>query len=102
MPINGNADPAQLTQYAPTMAALDTEALTLPDVKVLQVIYEIDDAVMAELLPPALHPTIPPDGARHRDARRGWAAGRVHDSHRPGWLSRRCASARSADARGLH
>ena len=60
MPINGNADPAQLTQYAPTMAALDTEALTLPDVKVLQVIYEIDDAVMAELLPPVLHPTIPP------------------------------------------
>lgn len=60
MPINGNADPSQLTQYAPDMASLDTDALTLPDVKVLQVIYEIDDSVMAELLPPALHPTIPP------------------------------------------
>ncbi len=60
MPINGNADPTQLTQYAPAMASLDTEPLTLPDVKVLQVIYEIDDAAMADLLPPALHPTIPP------------------------------------------
>ena len=60
MPINGNADPSQLTRYAPTMSNLDTEALTLPDVKVLQVIYEIDDSVMAELIPPALHPTIPP------------------------------------------
>ena len=60
MPINGNAAASQLTQYAPAMASLDTEPLTLPDVKVLQVIYEIDDAVMADLLPPALHPTIPP------------------------------------------
>ena len=42
------------------MSNLDTDAITLPDVKVLQVIYEIDDSVMAELLPPALHPTIPP------------------------------------------
>ena len=60
MPISGNADAAQLTSYAPTLENLDTEPLTLPDVKVLQVIYEIDDAAMAELLPPALHPTIPP------------------------------------------
>lgn len=60
MPINGNADPGLLTAYAPSMASLDTEALTLPDVKVLNVIYEIDDSVMADLIPPALHPTIPP------------------------------------------
>ncbi len=60
MPISGTAEPGQLTRYAPTMASLDTEALTLPDVKVLQVVYEIDDAVMADMLPPALHPTIPP------------------------------------------
>ena len=60
MPINGNAAASQLTQYAPAMTSLDTDPLTLPDVKVLQVIYEIDDAVMADLLPPALHPTIPP------------------------------------------
>lgn len=60
MPINGNADPSRLTQYAPNMASLDTGALTLPDVKVLQVIYEIDDSAMADLIPPALHPTIPP------------------------------------------
>ena len=60
MPINGTADPNRLTRYAPTMASLDTDPLMLPDVKVLQVIYEIDDAVMADLIPPALHPTIPP------------------------------------------
>ncbi len=60
MPINGTADPDQLSRYAPTMASLDTQSLTLPNVKVLQVIYEIDDSVMADLIPPALHPTIPP------------------------------------------
>ena len=60
MPINGAADPADLLQFAPAMANLETEPLELPGVKVLQVIYEIDDASMADLLPPALHPTIPP------------------------------------------
>ena len=88
MPINGNADPTQLTQYAPAMASLDTEPLTLPDVKVLQVIYEIDDAAMADLLPPALHPTIPPTVHVIRPPRRRRAARRIHPRRRPRRLPR--------------
>ncbi len=33
---------------------------TLPGVQVLQVMYELEQAAMTSLLPPALHPTIPP------------------------------------------
>lgn len=60
MPISGTADISPLLKYAPQVTDLAAEPLELPDVRVLQVIYEIDDRFMAEQLPPALHPTIPP------------------------------------------
>ena len=60
MPIIGTADIAPWLEFAAAMPSLDTEALELPNVRVLQVIYEIDDADMAGQIPPALHPTIPP------------------------------------------
>ena len=60
MPINGTAEIGSLLAHAPRLDSLDTDALELPDVRVLQVIYEIDDGDMAAQLPPALHPTIPP------------------------------------------
>ena len=60
MPISGTAEIAPLLPYAPQLANLDTEPLELPNVKVLQVIYEVADSTMTEHLPPALHPTIPP------------------------------------------
>ncbi len=60
MPIIGTADVAPWLEFAANMPSLDTEALELPDVRVLQVIYEIDDADMAGQIPAALHPTIPP------------------------------------------
>ena len=60
MPISGTAELVPLLPYAPQLANLETEALELPNVQVLQVIYETDDRNMAEHLPPALHPTIPP------------------------------------------
>ena len=60
MPIIGTADVAPWLEFAANMPSLDTEALELPNVRILQVIYEIDDADMAGQIPPALHPTIPP------------------------------------------
>lgn len=42
------------------MPGLDTEPLELPGAQLLQLLYEIDDSGMTDLLPPALHPTIPP------------------------------------------
>ena len=60
MPITGTADVAPWLEFAADMPSLDTEPLELPNVRVLQVIYEIDDADMAGQIPPALHPTIPP------------------------------------------
>ncbi len=56
----GTGDPEERADRAPTMDSLDTDSLTLPDVSVLQVISEIGSAAMCEMLPPALHPTLPP------------------------------------------
>ena len=42
------------------MPSLDTAALTIPDCRHLQLMYEIDESAMLDLIPPALHPTIPP------------------------------------------
>ena len=41
------------------MADLDTEAMTLEGVELLQVLCEIKSAAACALLPPALHPTVP-------------------------------------------
>lgn len=60
MPLYGVRDIEPLLRHAPEMASLDTEELVLPGVEVLQVMYEIADGSMLELLPRALHPTIPP------------------------------------------
>jgi hypothetical protein len=42
------------------MESLGAEPVELPRAEVLQVMFEIDDAPMLDLLPRALHPTIPP------------------------------------------
>lgn len=60
MPLYGLRDVTPLVETAPEMESLDTEPLELPGVEVLQVMFEIDAAPMLDLLPPALHPTIPP------------------------------------------
>jgi hypothetical protein len=59
MPISRTCDGGAATSFAPRLDALDTNAPTLTHVQVLQVVDEIDDAVMAEPLPPAT------DQARH-------------------------------------
>jgi len=56
----GTAAPEARADRAPILESLDTDALVLPDARVLQVISEIDSAAMCAMLPPALHPTLPP------------------------------------------
>ena len=60
MPLFGVREVAPLLAHAPVMESLRTEPETLPGVEVQQVMFEIDDRAMQNLLPRALHPTIPP------------------------------------------
>jgi hypothetical protein len=56
----GSADPAQLARRAPAMPSLDTAPLALEGAEQLQAVYEIGHEALTSLLPPALHPTLPP------------------------------------------
>ena len=60
MPISGTLDVAPLLADAPLMPGLEAEAWQLDGVDILHLMFEIDDGNMAELLPKALHPVIPP------------------------------------------
>jgi hypothetical protein len=60
MPLSGTRDLTPLLERAPRMPGLDAEPWALPGAEILQATFEIDDAAMTSLLPPALHPTIPP------------------------------------------
>jgi len=58
--LTGTADPEAHAGDAPTLDGLGAEPVTLGGASILQVVCEIDSAEMCELLPPALHPTLPP------------------------------------------
>ena len=58
--LTGTAAPDSLEPGAPEVAGFDAEAVTLEGAEVLQVLCEIASAPMCEMLPPALHPTLPP------------------------------------------
>ncbi|MGH2585553.1 MAG: acetoacetate decarboxylase family protein, partial [Dehalococcoidia bacterium] len=60
MPLYGVRATDELLEHAATMDGLDTQPVELPGAEVLQVMFEIDDRSLQSLLPPALHPTIPP------------------------------------------
>ena len=60
MPLFGVRDVAPLLEHAAVMEGLGTEPETLAGVEVLHAMFEIDERAMQELLPRALHPTIPP------------------------------------------
>jgi hypothetical protein len=60
MPLYGVRDVSDLLTGAPLMESLDAQPVELPRAEVLQVMFEIDDGAMLDLLPRALHPTIPP------------------------------------------
>ncbi len=56
----GTADPARLADGAPTLAGFDTAPLRLDGVETFQVFCEMKRAGAESLLPPGLHPTLPP------------------------------------------
>jgi hypothetical protein len=58
--LTGSGDPEERAHGAPTLEDFGTNPLTLPKASVLQVICEIASEPMCEMLPPALHPTLPP------------------------------------------
>lgn len=58
MPLVGTRSLATLT--APLVPSLEAERWELPGARILQLMYEIDASAMTSLIPPALHPTIPP------------------------------------------
>ena len=60
MPLFGTLDVADRVDGAPQMLSLDTEPLVLERADVLQVLYEIASPGMQDMLPAALHPTLPP------------------------------------------
>lgn len=60
MPLSGTLDLAGIEQRAPAMDSLDAEETVLEKAEMLHVMCEIDDTHMEAVLPPALHPTIPP------------------------------------------
>lgn len=56
----GTADPSAFEQDAPVLAGFETPALELSDCVFVQALAEIEAAPMTAMLPPALHPTLPP------------------------------------------
>jgi len=56
----GSADPQALAAHAATLERFDSEPLELARVETLQLAFESESAGMQALLPPALHPTLPP------------------------------------------
>lgn len=56
----GTADVGALARGAPKLEDFKTDSLELADVEVLKLVYEIESASAESLLPPALHPTLPP------------------------------------------
>ena len=58
--LTGSGDPEALAREAATLADFATAPLTLRGVETLQVLGEIERAGADALLPPGLHPTVPP------------------------------------------
>jgi len=56
----GTADPKLLAEGAPKLADFGAEPLTLDGVETLQILSEIEREGADALLPPGLHPTLPP------------------------------------------
>lgn len=56
----GTGDPQSFEKEAPTIAAFEEKPLDIPDCVFLQALCEIESEPMCAMLPPALHPTLPP------------------------------------------
>ncbi|MFP6639131.1 MAG: acetoacetate decarboxylase family protein [Myxococcota bacterium] len=57
--LSGSADPEAHLAGAPTLDSVGSEPVTLREVEIVQVMCEAATAPITQLLPPALHPTIP-------------------------------------------
>jgi hypothetical protein len=60
MPFSGTQDVQAAAARAPLLRGFDTEAWELPGTEILQLTFEVVEGPALELLPPALHPSIPP------------------------------------------
>ena len=60
MPLTGTRDLAVLADTAPLVTDLDTEPWDLKEAQHLQLHYELGTESRTTLLPPALHPSVPP------------------------------------------
>jgi hypothetical protein len=60
MPVFGKRETGPLLEGVPLMRGLDAEPWELANVDILQLTFEIDDGQTEDLIPKALHPTIPP------------------------------------------
>jgi hypothetical protein len=60
MPFFGTRDGASLLDGAPVMPDLNAAPWVIEKAEILNLIFEINDDKMVDLLPKALHPTIPP------------------------------------------
>lgn len=60
MPQLGTLDVTPLLRGAPTMPDVGTDPLVLPRVEILQVLHEVRSGPMLDVIPPSLHPTLPP------------------------------------------
>lgn len=58
--LSGTKSVAALEESAPVMSDFDAEPTTLEEVLILKVLHEIDASSIQHVLPPGLHPTIPP------------------------------------------
>ena len=58
----GTAQLEQLIAQLPTIRSWKTDPVQLENVEILHIQYELPAAQIEELLPPALHPTLPPLG----------------------------------------
>lgn len=56
----GNAAPSEFAKGAPKMDSLESEAITFREAVFVHALFEVRAASMCEMLPPALHPTLPP------------------------------------------
>ncbi len=86
----GTADPKRFEKDAPTITAFAGESLELRDCIFLQALCEVESGPMCEMLPPALHPTLPPVV--------GWSAFEASDSE---WGAFRLAQLRIECRSGL-
>lgn len=60
MPLSGKQDVQAAAQRAPLLSSFETEAWELPGAEILHLSFEIVEEPAEWLIPPALHPSIPP------------------------------------------